>query len=176
MNRFSKTQIYLHWITLLFVAITYAAMELRGWFPKGSSTYLLMRETHYNAGIFVWVLMFSRLIIKHRYSDPSIVPPPPAWQMKAASLMHIMLYITFLALPLLGIALMVYSGKSWSFLGFNVSPFVTPNSEIKALIKNIHETWANIGYFLIAAHAGAALFHHYIQKDNTLLRMMPRRK
>ncbi|EPF2301775.1 TPA: cytochrome b, partial [Escherichia coli] len=102
MNRFSKTQIYLHWITLLFVAITYAAMELRGWFPKGSSTYLLMRETHYNAGIFVWVLMFSRLIIKHRYSDPSIVPPPPAWQMKAASLMHIMLYITFLALPLLG--------------------------------------------------------------------------
>ncbi|EGZ5283650.1 cytochrome b, partial [Escherichia coli] len=32
------------------------------------------------------------------------------------------------------------------------------------------------GYFLIAAHAGAALFHHYIQKDNTLLRMMPRRK
>ena len=34
MNRFSKTQIYLHWITLLFVAITYAAMELRGWFPK----------------------------------------------------------------------------------------------------------------------------------------------
>ncbi|ELH6692412.1 cytochrome b, partial [Escherichia coli] len=89
---------------------------------------------------------------------------------------HIMLYITFLTLPLLGIALMAYSGKSWSFLGFNVSPFVTPNSEIKALIKNIHETWANIGYFLIAAHAGAALFHHYIQKDNTLLRMMPRRK
>ncbi len=33
MNRFSKTQIYLHWITLLFIAITYAAMELRGWFP-----------------------------------------------------------------------------------------------------------------------------------------------
>lgn len=27
MNRFSKTQIYLHWLTLLFVAITYAAME-----------------------------------------------------------------------------------------------------------------------------------------------------
>ncbi|MDI7037059.1 cytochrome b, partial [Escherichia coli] len=77
----------------------------------------------------------------------------------------------------------VLSG-GWLILSFNPtkvriiqqSPFVTPNSEIKALIKNIHETWANIGYFLIAAHAGAALFHHYIQKDNTLLRMMPRRK
>ncbi len=111
MNRFSKTQIYLHWITLLFVAITYAAMELRGWFPKGSSTYLLMRETHYNAGIFVWVLMFSRLIIKHRYSDPSIVPPPPAWQMKAASLMHIMLYITFPAGD-------CFNGLQWKIVEF----------------------------------------------------------
>ena len=72
MNRFSKTQIYLHWITLLFVAITYAAMELRGWFPKGSSTYLLMRETHYNAGIFVWVLMFSRLIRVEFYSNEDL--------------------------------------------------------------------------------------------------------
>ncbi|ALD75571.1 Cytochrome b561 like protein [Citrobacter portucalensis] len=33
--------------------------------------------------------------------------------------------------------------------------------------------FADICYFLIAAHAGAALFHHYIQKDNTLLRVMP---
>lgn len=41
MNRFSKTQIYLHWITLLFVAITYAAMELRGWFPGDAANLLI---------------------------------------------------------------------------------------------------------------------------------------
>ncbi len=34
MNRFSKTQIYLHWITLLFVAITYAAMDSVAGFLK----------------------------------------------------------------------------------------------------------------------------------------------
>ena len=28
-----------------------------------------------------------------------------------------------------------------------------------------------MGYFLIGAHAAAALFHHYIQGDNTLRRM-----
>lgn len=48
-------------------------MEFRGWFFKGSSIYLLMREIYYNAGIFVWVLMFLRLIIKYRYSDFFIV-------------------------------------------------------------------------------------------------------
>lgn len=93
--------------------------------------------------------------------------------MMAAKIMHILLYISFLALPLLGIAIMAYGGKDWSFLGFNVVSFVTPDEEAKSLIKDIHETLANIGYFLIAAHAGAALFHHYVQKDNTLLRMIP---
>ena len=42
MMKFSKLQIRLHWLTLMLIAITYAAMELRGWFPKGSNTYLLM--------------------------------------------------------------------------------------------------------------------------------------
>lgn len=58
---------------LFFVVIIYVVMEFCGWFFKGSSIYLLMREIYYNAGIFVWVLMFLRLIIKYRYSDFFIV-------------------------------------------------------------------------------------------------------
>ena len=42
---------------------------------------------------------------------------------------------------------MAYGGKDWSFLGFNVVSFVTPDEEAKSLIKDIHETLANIGYF-----------------------------
>ncbi len=85
----------------------------------------------------------------------------------------IVMYITFLALPLLGIALMAFNGKSWIFLGIIVSPFVTPNPVVKSVLKSIHEILGNAGYFFIAFHAAAALFHHYVQKDNTLLRMIP---
>jgi len=31
-------------------------------------------------------------------------------------------------------------------------------------------TW---GYWLIGLHALAGLYHHYVQRDNTLLRMLP---
>lgn len=31
----------------------------------------------------------------------------------------------------------------------------------------------SIGYFLIGLHAAAALFHHYLLRDNTLRRMLP---
>lgn len=174
MVRFSKLQIHLHWLTLMLIAIAYAAMELRGWFPKGSNTYLLMKETHYNAGIFVWCLMVIRLIIRQKHHDSAITPLPPSLQIISAKIMHILLYISFVALPLLGVAIMVYGGKDWNLLGLNIASVVTPDGETKSLIKDIHETLANIGYFLIAAHAGAALFHHYFQKDNTLLRMLPK--
>ncbi len=30
-----------------------------------------------------------------------------------------------------------------------------------------------VGYFLIGLHAAAALFHHYVMRDNTLARMLP---
>jgi cytochrome b561 len=42
-------------------------------------------------------------------------------------------------------------------------------------IKEIHETGGTVGYFLIGAHAAAALFHHYFLHDNTLRRMLPSR-
>lgn len=45
---------------------------------KGSASYLLMKETHYNAGVFVWCLMIIRLILKHKYDDPAITPTPPS--------------------------------------------------------------------------------------------------
>jgi cytochrome b561 len=41
--------------------------------------------------------------------------------------------------------------------------------------KEIHETAATLGYGLVAIHSAAALVHHYFQRDNTLLRMVPKR-
>ena len=176
MTKFTRLQIQLHWLTLVLIAVTYAAMELRGWFPKDSDVYLAMKATHYNVGVFVWLLMLFRLALKYKYKGPNIVPQPPRWQMYVAMIVHIALYAIFLALPIFGIALISYGGKSWCLLGFTISPFMTPDGVIKATIKDIHETLANAGYLLISIHATAALFHHYIQKDNTLIRILPSRK
>ncbi|HEY8327046.1 MAG TPA: cytochrome b/b6 domain-containing protein, partial [Rhodanobacter sp.] len=44
------------------------------------------------------------------------------------------------------------------------------------VIKPIHELGATLGYLLVGLHAAAALFHHYIQRDDTLRRMLPGRR
>lgn len=63
MAHFSRLQITLHWLTLLLTGIAYAAIELRGWAPKGSSVYLFMKDTHYDMGVLVWALMFYGYIL-----------------------------------------------------------------------------------------------------------------
>ncbi|MDP1660251.1 MAG: cytochrome b/b6 domain-containing protein [Methylotenera sp.] len=50
------------------------------------------------------------------------------------------------------------------------------NKSIADLIKEVHETGGTSGYFLIGFHAAAALFHHYVVRDTTLQRMLPKRK
>lgn len=49
----------------------------------------------------------------------------------------------------------------------------TENSIMQHDLKEIHELIANTGYFIVGLHAAAAIFHHYIMRDNTLLRMLP---
>jgi len=170
-NRYSLLQISLHWLTLLLIVLTYAAMLTRGYFPEDQRPWV--RLLHYNFGIAVWVLVFIRIGLRHRYLSPPITPAIPQWQALLATLMHWCLYLLFLALPILGVLALEYGGRSLVFLGWQVPQFVTPDPATRAWIKNTHELLASVGYYVIALHALAALFHHYIVKDDTLKRMMP---
>lgn len=173
MIRFSKSQILLHWLTLLLILFAYLSIEFRGVFVKNTPAYLLMREIHYNCGFLVGLLMLVRFVLRHTQPAPEIIPTPPHWQHQAANLMYRALYLCFIALPILGILIMAYGDKSWSFLGISITPWVTPNPNTKSLFKEWHVTLANIGYALIAIHSAAALYHHYIIKDNALMLMIP---
>ena len=40
--------------------------------------------------------------------------------------------------------------------------------------EELHEAVGQAGYWLIGLHAVAALGHHYVRRDGTLQRMLPR--
>jgi cytochrome b561 len=48
---------------------------------------------------------------------------------------------------------------------------VAKNPELAGIFKDIHEVSANAFIALLAAHLGAALYHHFILRDDTLRRM-----
>jgi cytochrome b561 len=93
--------------------------------------------------------------------------------MVIAKSVHVALYLLLFATPLLGIATMAWSGTPWNFLGLSLPSVAVPDRAFSHQLQGIHGTLGQILMYLAAAHAVLALFHHFVQRDNTLRRMLP---
>lgn len=172
-RHYARSQIVMHWLVLIVIVIAYATMNLKGMAPRGSTERAALALIHYTAGVSVLVLMVLRMALKVKNSDPAILPPPPRWQVIAAKSLHGILYLMFIALPVLGVASLYFGQVAWHFFGFAMPVAAVADSEMQHTLKEIHELIANTGYYLIGLHAAAAIFHHYVMGDNTLERMLP---
>lgn len=171
--RFSFISIGLHWLMLLLLAAVYASMELREIFPKGSDPREALKVWHYMLGLSVFLLVWVRLVARFVYATPAIQPAPPNWQVYLARATHIALYALMVAMPLIGWVLLSAEGKPIPFFGLQLPALVSENKPLADQIKEVHEFIGTAGYFLIGLHTIAALFHHYVVRDNTLRRMLP---
>jgi cytochrome b561 len=172
-RKFAPSQILFHWTIFILIVLTYAAMELKGFVPKGSNARDWMKVAHYTMGVSVMILMIIRIVLKVTHKDPDIVPNPPRWQTIISKSVHGILYLMFISLPLLGVLSLYYGNIEWSFFSYPMPVAGEENIVMQHDLKEIHELIANTGYFIVGLHAAAALFHHYIMRDNTLTRMTP---
>jgi len=175
-NKYAPSQIWLHWLTFVLVATAYCTMEFRGLATRGSWQGFAMIIGHFSAGSCVLVLMLSRITLRFRHRSPKIEPQPPHWQTGLAHLTHLAIYLFFIVLPVLGILSRFYLGRTWWIFGIPMPVSANPDPDFSDTLSDWHETPAPYGYWLIGLHAAAALAHHYLFKDNTLLRMMPSRR
>lgn len=172
---FGWLPIALHWSMLLLLATVCAAMEFKSIYPKGSAGREAMAFWHYTLGLSVFSLAWLRLLVRFAGAEPIIEPALPAWQATPAKIMHWMLYALMLALPLLGWLTLSAKGEPVPFFGAQLPALLGKSKAFAKTFKEIHESAATIGYFLVGAHAAAALYHHYVRRDNTLQRMLPGR-
>jgi cytochrome b561 len=173
-DRFGTATIWLHWLMLLLIAAVYACIELRVLWPRGSDPRELIKTWHYMLGLSVLALAVVRIAARVRGGTPPITPRPPAWQSGLAHAMHALLYLLMIGMPIGGWLILSAEGDPVPFFGLTLPPLVEPSKELAKTIEEIHETSGTIGYWLIGLHAIAALFHHYVARDNTLLRMLGR--
>ena len=174
-TRYSAPAIGLHWLMLILLVAVYACMELSGFFPKGSDNQALLKSWHYMLGLSVFALVWIRLAVKLTNRAPAM-EPAPLWQKRLARLVQITLYVLMVGMPLLGWFLLSAKGQVIPFFGLQLPALMAENKDAASWIKEIHETGATVGYFLVGLHALAALYHHYILRDKTLRRMLPTSK
>jgi superoxide oxidase len=175
-NRYSPISIAMHWLMLLLIVAVYACIELREFYPKGSDPREALKMWHFMLGLSVWILIWVRLFFIFKGQRPPILPTPPSWQQLLAKAVHILLYLLMIGLPILGWLMLSAKGKVIPFFGLELPALIGQNKDFGDLIKEIHETGGTVGYYLIGLHAVAGLFHHYVMRDNTLIRMLPKCK
>lgn len=175
-DRYGSLSIAMHWLMLLLLVAVYACIELRGFYPRGSDLREGLKTWHFMLGLGVFALVLVRLAIRFAAgATPLVRPAPPLWQQRLAGLMHLALYAFLVAMPLLGWLTLSASGKPIPFFGLQLPALVGADKALAESLKEIHETIGTVGYYLVGLHAAAALAHHYVNRDNTLLRMLPRR-
>ncbi len=174
-HRYGSLSIALHWLTVLLFIGVYAFINLKGLFPKGSDARELMKTWHFMMGLTVLATVLVRIVVTLTSVSPRITPNPPALQNLAAKAMHLALYALMLGLPIAGWLILSASGKPIPFFGLQLPALIGENKELARSIKEVHEAVGTAGYFLIGFHALAGLYHHYLVKDDTLLRMLPKR-
>lgn len=175
-DRYGSLSIGMHWLMLLLLIGVYAAINLQDLAPKGSALRAELKTWHFALGLSVLVLVAVRLATR-LFSGPApqIEPRPSVWQQRMAEGMHVALYAFMLGMPVLGWFAISAKGDPITFYGMQLPLLIGPDKDLYKSLKDIHETIGTVGYYLIGLHAAAALFHHYLMRDNTLLRMLPAR-
>jgi len=174
-DRYSNTLIFLHWFTLLLLIGVYGCIEARSLFEKGSDMRELMKALHYMLGLTVLLTTMFRLVVRMKSPSPPIVPPPSRVMSWVASIVHILLYALMIAMPIVGWLTLSAAGKAVPFYGLELPSLVAESEVLADKLKDLHKTVGNYSYYLIALHALAGLYHHYVWHDNALLRMLPKR-
>ena len=174
-DRYGSLSVAMHWLMLVLLVGVYACINLADAFPKGSGARADLKTWHYMLGLCVFVLVVLRLATRAISGPaPGIEPRVVRWQRRMAIVTHAALYLFMIVMPLLGWLTLSAEGDLIPFFGLQLPPLIDPDKSLAHSIKDIHETIGTIGYYLIGLHAVAALFHHYVMRDNTLTRMLPR--
>lgn len=163
----------LHWLVFLLVAAALLLIYMHDWAPRGSALKGNAKWAHMQFGIAILLVMLPRLLVRSRSKAPPVTPPAPRWQDLLAKTMHLALYVLLCVTPLLGIASRLWNPAPWNFLGIPLPHVPVPDRHFGHAIEDIHGTFGNVLMYLAALHAVAALFHHFVQRDNVLKRMLP---
>ena len=169
--RYSPISVWLHWLMLVLLIAVYASIELRVLFERGTDARELMKTSHFLLGLSIFTLVWLRLLARLVTATPERETYGP-WQLWSAKLMFIALYALMIGMPVLGWLLISAEGHRLFILGWQLPLLLAEDPVLAKKIEEVHETVGTLGYFLIGLHSAAALFHHFVKRDDTLKRIL----
>jgi cytochrome b561 len=161
-----------HWlIAVLIIAqgVIGLAMVQMGLTPAKVRVFAL----HKSIGITILALVLLRIAWRLTERRPADPVGMPRWQRHAAHGLHLALYVLILAIPLSGWWFNSAANAPLVWFGWLKLPSLTggldPVWKPRALLLHQALFWLLVA--LLVLHVGAALWHHFRQRDDVLRRM-----
>ena len=132
-------------------------------------------ELHKGIGLCLFALMLLRLLWRFVSPPPASLSSYSRLTRLGAKLGHSILYLGLFAVMLAGYLISTADGRGISVFGwFDVPASITsiPEQEDVAGAVHFYLAWGLV--ILAGLHGLAALKHHFIDRDTTLLRMLGR--
>lgn len=171
--RYDHVTIALHWATAGLVMAQFLLAEFWDFFPRPA--HHLMIVTHMSFGLILTGVFALRLA--WRWTFGRHLPPAGLGPLdRVAKAMHHALYTLLAAEIPLGFITRWTDNQALSFFGLLIpSPFGHFSRTTGWVVDHIHDYVAWTIITLAIIHAAAALFHHYLWKDDVLRRVLPSR-
>ncbi|MDP3584248.1 MAG: cytochrome b [Thiobacillus sp.] len=170
-NRYSTTAILLHWLMALLIFTTFPLGLYMVDLPL-SPDKLKLYSYHKWIGVTVFLLIAIRLAWRATHTPPPLPDGIVVWQRRASRIAHGLLYVLMIAIPLSG--WLMSSAKGFQTVWFGVLPLpdlLDRNRELGDLLAGVHKALNFSLLALVILHVGAALKHHFIERQPFLQRM-----
>ena len=172
-RRYGRVAIALHWLVAIAILGSFSVGLYMADLPL-SPQKLKLYSWHKWAGVTIFLFVVVRLGWRLLHRPPELPVGMPAWQHAVAAATHVLLYLLMFAVPITG--WLMSSAKGFQTVYFGVLPLpdlLVKNEELGDLLKEVHTLLNFSMAALVLAHLGAALKHHFIDRDDVLARMLP---
>ena len=168
---YTRTAKSLHWLmALLLIGLLALGFYMHD-LPL-SPEKLNLYAWHKWAGVSAFLLVLVRLSWRLGHTPPPLPAGMPRTMQLAAHAGHLVLYVLMIAIPLSG--WLMSSAKGFQTVWFGVLPIpdlLAKDKETGELLALVHKSLNLLFVAAILGHIGAALKHHFIDKDGLLDRM-----
>jgi cytochrome b561 len=162
-----------HWIIAALIVIQFTLAWTADDLPLGARKLGLLAR-HKSVGMTVLMLAVLRLLWRLRNPAPALPPGMTSLERRLAHITHVAFYVLLFAMPLTGWMMSSAKNYSVSWFGWFTWPnLIGKNEAAFDFLRSTHDALSYALLSIAILHILAALKHHFWNKDDVLLRMLP---
>lgn len=171
MVKYNIIQRIFHWLmAFVIISLIGAGFYMTNLGQSDPSKYEIY-SMHKTIGTLALVLVTIRVLVRIFSKIPDLPREITSFEKLLAKLGHFALYFFMISMPLAGVIMSLYSGRSINFFGIEIKDLVEVNHDIAKIAHKFHMTIPIYFAGLIMLHSFAVIYHYVKQKINLLQRI-----